>query len=241
MYLGRRKEKFQYEMVNSRGSHVLSESFQEKDLGVMITSDMKWNKQCSYAAAKANRVLRQIKNSFRYLGHETLKPLYTALVRPHLEYAVCSWCPYFKTDIKILERVQRRATKLVKPIKSKPYEVRLKELNLMSLEDRRRRGDLIQMHKLVNGHEDINLLSGINFAKPTTINLRRQHKKRLIREINKKGSHRYNFFTNRVTSSWNDLPESAVSATSTNIFKNIIDEKVFGMTRSKCCQSPFKG
>ena len=107
----------------------------------------------------------------------------------------------------------------------------------MSLEYRRRRGDLIQMNKLVNGHEDINLLNGINFAKSSTINLRRQHKSRLVREINKNGSCRYNFITNRVISSWNDLPESAVSATSTNSFKNIIDEKVFGMTRSKWCQS----
>ena len=96
MYIGKRNERYPYEMANSRVNHVLSESCQERDLGVLVSNEMKWNKQCSLVAAKANRVLGQIKNSFRYLGQETLKPLYTALVRPHLEYAVSTWCPHYK-------------------------------------------------------------------------------------------------------------------------------------------------
>ena len=68
MYLGKRKDKYPYEMVNSRVNHVLNESAQEKDLGILVSDDLKCNKQCYLAAAKANRVLGQIKNSFRYLG-----------------------------------------------------------------------------------------------------------------------------------------------------------------------------
>ncbi|CAF1001666.1 unnamed protein product [Brachionus calyciflorus] len=105
---------------------VLSETTCEKALGVIITSDLKWNKQCVSASARAKRALGQIKSSFTYLSKETIIPLYTALVRPHLEYAVSSWSAHTKSNIKILERVQKRAAKLVKTIRDKPYEQRLR-------------------------------------------------------------------------------------------------------------------
>lgn len=145
MYIGKRNEKGEYSMSNSKITHVLEEITEEKDLGVFVTSDLEWNKQCTVAAMKANRTLVQIKNCFKSLGRESLRRLYTSLVRPHLEYAVNMWRPYLKTDVKIIERVQRRATKLVDFTRVKPYEERLKDLNLFSLENRRLRGDLIQM------------------------------------------------------------------------------------------------
>ena len=120
------------------------------------------------------------------------------LVRPHLEYAVSTWNPATKTNINILERVQRRATKMVKNLSKKSYEERLKAFGLTNLEDRRIRGDLIQMYKLVNGTEKVNLVNGINYSKSLALNLRRQHSMKLTRELNKRGSYRYNFFTNRV-------------------------------------------
>ena len=137
------------------------------------------------------------------------------------------WCPSFKTDISILERVQRRATKLVKSIKDKSYDERLGILNLQNLEDRRLRGDLIQTYKLVNGVEKINLVNGINYAKSLSLNLRRSNDKRLVRETNKKSSCRYNFLSNRIVSTWNMLSASTVSAKSVNKFKACIDREVF--------------
>ncbi|CAF0777708.1 unnamed protein product [Brachionus calyciflorus] len=127
MYIGKNREKKEYRITSHLGeTTVLSETTCEKDLGVIITNDLKWNKQCVSASARANRDLGQIKSSFTYLSKETIIPLYTALVRPHLEYAVSSWSPHTKSNIKILERVQKRATKLVKTIREKPYEQRLK-------------------------------------------------------------------------------------------------------------------
>ena len=240
MYLGKNRTKFGYQLSDSNVTHTLCESNLERDLGVMISSDLKWNRQCSAAAAKANSILGQIKNSFSYLDRETIVPLYTSLVRPHLEYAVSVWSPSLKSDIDTLERVQRRATKLVSSIRDFSYEDRLKALNLMSLEDRRLRGDLIQMFKIVNRIENIKFVKGVNFSSSLSRNLRRSNDMRLVREINKRGRHRYHFLSNRVVNVWNELSTNAISSKNVNEFKASIDEEVFGVKRRNDCNGSFR-
>lgn len=154
-------------------------------------------------------------------------------MRPHLEYAVSTWNPYSRSNIDLLEKVQRRATKMVKSLRNKPYDERLNELELMNLEERRIRGDLIQMFKIIRGQEKIQLVNGLNFSESLKLNLRRQNNMRLMREISKRCSQRYNFLTNRVASKWNELPQSIVSAESLNCFKSKIDREIFGMVKRK--------
>ncbi|MEJ1594469.1 hypothetical protein SMA75_25615, partial [Escherichia coli] len=132
----------------------------------------------------------------------------TSLVRPHLEYAVQFWSPYFQKDEKKLESVQRRATKLIPGFRGLPYEERLKRLDMFSLKDRRIRGDLIQTFKIVKNIDNVNRdnffeLSSQLMTRNNGFKLKGQ---RFNTDLRK------NYFNVRVIDYWNKLPASVVQA-----------------------------
>ena len=125
----------------------------EKDLGIMISSDLKWANQTVKATYTAKAMIAQLRNSFTYYEAELIRLLYVSLIRPHLEYAILVWNPSLKKYIENLENVQHRATKLIPNLKKKCYENRLRTLKLTTLDIRRKKGDLIEFYKILNGLE----------------------------------------------------------------------------------------
>jgi len=125
------------------GDERLESSPTERDLGVWVGGKLNTNQQYALAAKRANHVLGYIKHSIAGRLSEVRVPLHTALVRPHLQYYGQFWAPQFKQDTRLLQCVQRRATKMVKGLKGKTSEEQLRSLGLFSLEKRRLRGSLI--------------------------------------------------------------------------------------------------
>ena len=104
---------------------------------------------------KANRILGFIFRHFEFKSKDVILNLYKSLVRPILEYGVKIWNQYFLKDVDMLERVQRRATKMILGMRSKRYEERLKQLKLPSLAFKRLRGEVIETFKVLKGFENV--------------------------------------------------------------------------------------
>ena len=132
--------------------------------------------------------------------------LYKALVRPKLEYCIQAWCPYLKKDISILERVQKRATKMIEGYKDMSYEDRLSNTGLTKLEKRHARGDLIQVFKIIKGIDKMDYRQFFEIAVTDRSHKIRRHNLKIIKVRCKYDIRKY-FFSQRVVNAWNGLSQ----------------------------------
>ena len=133
-----------------------------------MNANMKVSEQCRIAASKGNHVHGMIRRNITYKENSLIVPLYKAIVRPHLEYCIQAWNPHLRKDLDMLEKIQRRATKLIPGLIYLRYEERLNKCVLSTLETRRLRGDQIEVFNILNGYENID--SNIFLSKFSKLN-----------------------------------------------------------------------
>ena len=200
----------------------LEHVFSEKDLGVIMDSDLTFEEHILDKIKKANSILGQIRRSFTYLNPKLLRQLYVTFVRPILEYAQVVWSPKLRKYIDLIEKVQRGATKLIEGFKNLSYQERLRRLNLTSLEYRRTANDMIEIYKHFHLYDQ---MTTPNKFLPRT-RPSRKHNMQILLNFPKDGTRgvQAKSFYYRSISIWNDLPSNVVNSASINTFKKLLDE-----------------
>ena len=195
----------------------------EVDLGVCVDTDLNFDENRKLKVGKATRMMGAIRRAFRFLDAKTFIKLYKSMVRCHLESSVSVWSPYLERDVKQMENVQMRATKMIPETKNLNYEERLRLLKLPTLVYRRQRGDLIELYKMTNGVYDEDVLPKLELRAEHVEAGRRNrgHSKQLFIQRSKKEV-RSNFFTRRVAPVWNSLPEDIKCKPSVSFFQKAL-------------------
>ena len=194
----------------------------QKDLGIWIDPNLSFHSHTHYTVSRANRILGLISKCFRYLDSTMMLSLYKTIVRPIVEYSNVIWGPHFALDQQSIEKIQRRATKLISTLHHVPYTDRLALLRLPSLQYRRWRGDyMILMYRIIQ--ELIGIDQSIfSFRSRDTFPTTRGHQYKIFKHPVHYNV-RANFFTCRIANIWNDLPSEIIEAPSLNYFKSLLD------------------
>ena len=196
-----------------------------KDLGLILSNNLKWSNYISSITTKANMTAHTILRSFQTNNIKLIINLFNMYVRPTLEYNTCIWNPNLTKDINSVESVQRKFTKRLcqrNNIKFNSYNDRLKILKMETLETRRYKRDVIIMFKIYHNLIDIDFNEF--FTSTTSSYNLRGHSYQLNIPKHSSFTPRQNFFSNRILTIWNKLPEDLLNAQNLGIFKSKLNK-----------------
>jgi hypothetical protein len=215
LHLGHNNPKINYML----GANTIQSVVTERDLGVVVSNDFKWTNHISAIVKKANSKIFLIKKAFLLpLSVPLFLALYKTYVRPLLEFATPAWNPYYARDIDLLERVQRRATKMVAGLKHLGYYERLSMLNLQTLRQRRQFFDLVEVYKIMHGKyrcplHEMFVMNTNGHLRGHSLKLYRARFRKLIRQ---------HFFSLRVVNDWNALDPHVVTTGTVATFRRLL-------------------
>jgi hypothetical protein len=211
--------KYSYGLNTVSGFKELEQVSSIKDLGIIVDNHLTFAEHIHAKINKAYSMLGIIKRTFNNMTAHTFNMLYKGLVRSQLEYGNSVWSPYMKKLIEELERVQMRATKIIRGCKGKSYSERLEYLQLPTLKFRRLRGDMIEVYKNLTHKYDSKVMLDLALSSNTKTrgNSLKLSTARAHYDLRK------HFFSSRIVKQWNSLPDDVISAGSTNSFKNRLD------------------
>lgn len=201
------------------GDSILQETKSHSYLGVTITNDLTWNNHIIQITSTANRTLAFVMRNLHQCPQDIKVSAYKTLVRPLIEYSSSVWEPHTKTLINKLESIQRRAARFcMNDFKSKsPGSVTnmIKKLEWESLTDRRLTRRLVILHKAIHGHLSIPVG---NLTQPATRTSRHTNSKAFNTIFATKDCYKYSYLPKTIKD-WNSLPESIVTITDSDKFK----------------------
>jgi len=219
LHLGRKNNCNSYQVDGV----TLPNVYEVTDLGVLIDSNLRFTKHYRFIANKAQHRASLILRTFRSRDPFLLFKAFSTYVRPLLDYCSPVWAPVYKSDIELIERVQRSFTKRLIGFKYLTYDERLRLLHTDSLVLRRLKSDLIMIFKIIHNFVDLNIDDFFGF---TNSNVTRGHEFKLCKPFCNNNARQFSFACRRIDI-WNSLPANIVNVPTVNLFKSVLNKVNF--------------
>ena len=223
LHVGRNNPAYSYSM----NGIPLVVTEQERDIGVIISNNLRPSAQCAEAVRRASGILTQVSRSFLYRDKKIFLQLYKQFIRCHLEFAIPAWAPWTVADMEMMEKVQKRAINMIAGLQGRTYEEKLRELGMSTLHERRVKYDMVQTYKIIMGIDKVDYSIWFSLVGQTQHMLTRNtsYAKNII-SYRPRTEIRKNFFSNRVVRTWNALPTELKEARNLNVFKQKLKELI---------------
>ena len=224
MHFGKSNSERTYYM----NGEAIKKSDSERDIGVVITRNCKPSEMCAKVSKKANQLLGLLSRGLSFKSKKNFLPLYKTYILPHLEFAQASWAPWMVGDKELLENIQKRALRQITDLKGKTYKEKLKECDILSVDDRRRRNDLILMYKVLHDMEGVDAKKIFQMAEREEQFIATRHSTSYmaVKVPKSRLDCRQNFWGVRVVNPWNDLENHIKTQPTLRSFITALDRKL---------------